>query len=86
MSNRSTYFKFPEELRHLICTTNNIEGFNHQLRKITKSKFVTPTDDSLFKMLYLAMRDITRKWTGRWSDWSKIQAQLIVFYGEHIPE
>lgn len=63
-ANLSTYFKFPEELRRLIYTTNAIEGFNRQLRKVTKSKAVFPTDDSLFKMLYLAMPDITKKWTG----------------------
>ena len=51
MANLSTYFKFPQELRRLIYTTNTIEGFNHQLRKVTKSKSVFPTDDSLFKML-----------------------------------
>ena len=64
-ANLSTYFKFPEELRRLIYTTNAIEGFNRQLRKVTKSKAVFPTDDSLFKILYLAMLDITKKWTGR---------------------
>ena len=64
-ANLSTYFKFPEELRRLIYTTNAIEGFNRQLRKATKSKAVFPTDDSLFKILYLAMLDITKKWTGR---------------------
>lgn len=66
--NLSTYFKFPEELRRLIYTTNAIEGFNRQLQKVTKSKAVFPTDDSLFKMLYLAMLDITKKWTGRRQD------------------
>ena len=49
--NLSTYFKFPEELRRLIYTTNAIEGFNRQLRKVTKAKAVFPTDDSLLKML-----------------------------------
>ncbi len=53
--NLSTYFKFPEELRRLIYTTNAIEGFNRQLRKVTKAKAVFPTDDSLLKMLYLAV-------------------------------
>ena len=84
--NLSTYFKFPEELRRLIYTTNAIEGFNRQLRKVTKSKAVFPTDDSLFKMLYLAMLDITKKWTGRRQDWSVIHAQLAVFYADRIPE
>ena len=71
-ANLSTYFKFPEELRRLIYTTNAIEGFKRQLRKVTKSKAVFPTDDSLLKMLYLAMLDITQKWTGRRQDWAQI--------------
>lgn len=84
--NLSTYFKFPQELRKLIYTTNTIEGFNRQLKKVTKAKSVFPTDDSLFKMLYLAMKDITKKWTGRRQDWSRIYAQLVIYYGDRIPE
>ena len=85
-ANLSTYFKFPREVRRLIYTTNAIEGFNRQLRKVTKSKSVFPTDDSLLKMLYLAMMDITKKWTGRIRDWSKIYAQLTIFFEERLPE
>ena len=48
-ANLSTYFKYPQEVRRLIYTTNAIEGFNRQLRKVTKSKSVFPTDDSLLK-------------------------------------
>lgn len=84
--NLSTYFKFPQELRKLIYTTNTIEGFNRQLKKVTKAKSVFPTDDSLFKMLYLAMKDITKKWTGRRQDWSRIYAQLAIYYGDRMPE
>ena len=82
----STYFKFPEELRRLIYTTNAIEGFNRQLRKVTKAKAVFPTDDSLLKMLYLAMLDITKKWTGRRQDWAVIHAQLAVYYADRMPQ
>ena len=85
-ANLSTYFKFPQEVRRLIYTTNAIEGFNRQLRKVTKSKSVFPTDDSLLKMLYLAMMDVTKKWTGRRMDWSAIHAQLAVYYGDRMPE
>lgn len=60
----STYFKYPQSVRTLIYTTNSIENFNRQLRKVTKSKAVFPNDDSLMKMLYLATMDITKKWTG----------------------
>ena len=84
--NLSTYFKYPQEMRKLIYTTNAIEGFNRQLRKVTKSKAVFPTDDSLFKMLYLAMMDITKKWSGRRQDWSGIYAQLVIFFGDRILE
>ena len=81
-----TYFKYPQEVRRLIYTTNAIEGFNRQLWKVTKSKSVFPTDDSLLKMLYLAMMDITRKWTGRRQDWSLIHAQLAVFFADRMPQ
>ena len=84
--NLSTYFKFPKEIRRLIYTTNTIEGFNRQLRKVTKAKTVFPTDDSLLKMLYLAMVDITKKWTGRRQDWSKIHAQMAVYYEGRLPD
>ena len=84
--NLSTYFKYPQEVRKLIYTTNAIEGFNRQLRKVTKAKSVFPTDDSLLKMLYLAMTDITKKWTGRRPDWSQIHAQLSVYFAERMPD
>lgn len=85
-ANLSTYFKYPQEVRRLIYTTNTIEGFNRQLRKVTKSKSVFPTDDSLLKMLYLAMVNITKKWTGRRQDWSMIHAQMAVYFADRMPE
>lgn len=85
-ANLSTYFKFPQELRRLIYTTNAIEGFNRQLRKVTKAKSVFPTDESLFKMLYLAMMDITKKWNGCRQDWSMIHAQLAVYFEDRMPD
>lgn len=64
----------------------HIEGFNRQLKKVTKAKSVFPTDDSFFKMLFLAMKDITKKWTCRRQDWSSIYAQLVIYYGDRIQE
>lgn len=84
--NLSIYFKYPQEVRRLIYTTNAIEGFNRQLRKVTKAKSVFPTDDSLLKMLYLAMVDITKKWTGRRQDWSMIHAQLAIYFADRMPD
>ena len=82
--NLATYFKYPEAVRRVIYTTNTIEGFNRQLRKVTKSKTVFPSDDSLLKMLYLAMMDITKKWTGHRQDWGQIHAQLEIFFEERL--
>lgn len=83
-ANLSTYFKYPEAIRRLIYTTNAIEGFNRQLRKVTKSKTIFPTDDSLLKMLYLATMDITKKWTGHRQDWGQIHSQLEIFFEERL--
>ena len=80
----STYFKYPEAVRRLIYTTNAIEGFNRQLRKVTKSKTVFPSDDSLLKMLYLATMDITKKWTGHRQDWGQIHSQLEIYFEERL--
>ena len=80
----STYFKYPEAVRRLIYTTNSIEGFNRQLRKVTKSKTVFPSDDSLIKMLYLATMDITKKWTGHRQDWGQIHSQLEIYFEERL--
>ena len=85
-ANLSTYFKYPQEVRTLIYTTNAIEGFNRQLRKVTKSKSVFPTDDALLKMLYLAMIDITKRWTGRRKDWGQIHSQLQIYFEDRLPE
>ena len=76
----STYFNYPQEVRRLINTANAIEGFNRQLRKATKDKALFYAGDSLLKMLYHAMMDITRKWTGKRQNWSIIHAKLAVFF------
>ena len=80
----STYIKYPQSVRTLIYTTNSIENFNRQLRKVTKNKAVFPNDDALLKMLYLAQSDITRKWTGRRRDWGEIHSQLEIFFADRL--
>lgn len=81
----STYFKYPQAIRTLIYTTNTIENFNRQLRKVTKNKSIFPTDDSLLKMLYLATMDITKKWNTRRQNWGEIFSQLAIYFEERIP-
>ena len=82
--NLSTFFKYPEEIRRVIYTTNTIENLNRQMRKITKNKSSFPTDDALFKLLYLAIMDASKKWTMALRDWSAIINQLRIYYGERI--
>ena len=82
----SPMFKFSADVRKAMYTTNAIEGFNRQLRKVTKNKSVFPTDDSLLKMLYLAMIDITKKWTGKRKDWGQIHSQLEIFFADRLPQ
>ena len=80
----STFFKYPEEIRKIIYTTNSIENFNRGLRKVTKSKSIFPTDDALFKNIYLAMMDITKKWSGKAWNWGQTLDQLMIYFGDRI--
>lgn len=80
----STFFKYPPEIRKLIYTTNMIESYHRQLRKVTKGKSIFPNDESLQKMLYLATMDVLRKWTGRVQNWGQILLQLSVFFPDKV--
>lgn len=74
----STYFAYPAEIRRLIYTTNSVEGYNRQLRKVTKSKSIFPTPESARKLLFLANRDILKKWTMPIQNWPLILNQLVI--------
>ena len=80
----TTYFKYPQEVRRLIYTTNSIENFNRQLRKYTKTKSSYPTDDSLSKSIYLSIKEITKKWTGKIQNWGQINSQLSIYFEGRI--
>jgi len=80
----ATFFKYPEEIRKIIYTTNAMESYNRQLRKVTKSKSIFPSDESLNKMLYLATMDITKKWTQSIRGWSQILAQLSIYFDDRV--
>ena len=80
----ATFFKYPKELRKIIYTTNNVESFHRQLRKVTKSKSIFPNDKALLKMLYLATMDATERWTIRVRDWPIILSQLTVYFEERV--
>ena len=80
----ATFFGFPPELRRLIYTTNVIESFHRQLRKVTKGKGLFPTDEALLKMLYLVTCDVTRRWTIRVPHWGQILAQLTISFPDRV--
>jgi putative transposase len=80
----ATYFKYPKELRKIIYTTNNVESYHRQLRKVTKSKSIFPNDQALLKMLYLATMDASEKWTQRLRDWPLILSQLTIYFEERV--
>ena len=82
----SSFFQFSEEIRKIMYTTNIIEGLNRQYRKVTKTKSVFPSDQSLEKMLYLASENITKKCTQRYRGWDQVLIQLIVLYGERLTQ
>ncbi|EPY2279091.1 IS256 family transposase, partial [Clostridium sporogenes] len=80
----ATFFKYPPEIRKIIYTTNAMESYNRQLRKVTKARSIFPSDDALLKMLYLATMDISKKWTQSIRGWAQILAQLSIFFEGRI--
>ena len=76
--------KYPEQIRRIIYTTNAIENFNRQLRKVTKTKSAFVSDDALLKQLYLVTMQVTDKWTMPIKDWGGILMQLMIFFGDRV--
>lgn len=76
----SAFFKYPEEIRRIIYTTNVIEGFHRQIRKVTKTKGAFTNENSLLKLIYLAIRNISKKWTMPPRHWHQTVSQLSVFF------
>jgi transposase-like protein len=83
-SELSTYFKYSPEIRRLIYTTNPIENFNRKLKKVTKNRSSFPSEKSLFKLLYLAVMDISKKWDKTVKDWTSIFPQLLIYFEERM--
>lgn len=82
-ANLSTFFRYPEEIRRMIYTTNAVEALHRQFRKVTKTKGSFPTDDSLKKMLYLATLDLKKSFRHK-RDWPVILGQLKNVFGDRI--
>lgn len=80
----STYFKYDPAIRKLIYTTNTIEGFHRQVRKVTKTKGAFPSDMALLKLIYLAYRNISKKWTAPLQNWGMTVSQLSIWFEGRI--
>ncbi len=82
----STFFKYPEDLRRLIYTTNPIESLHSNMKKVAKKSTVFPNETALTKLLFLAIRNLTKRWNLRVRAWPKIYPQLLVFFEEILAE
>lgn len=80
----ATFFEFPKEIRRLIYTTNSVEGYHRQLRKVIKTKGSFPTEQAVRKLLYLATLNITKKWTAPLRDWPLILNQLAIRFEDRM--
>ena len=82
--NLNTFFGFPEEIRKVLYTTNAIESVNMGIRKVIKNKRVFPSEDSMFKMIYLALENLRKKWTMPLSNWAKSLNYFVIKYEGRI--
>ena len=77
-------FHFPKEIRKMIYTTNAIESYNSQLRKVLKNKGAFPNETSVMKLIYLQTMEFTKKWQRQISNWSQILNQLLILYPDRL--
>jgi len=82
--NIRTFFEFSGPIRRIIYTTNAVESLHRQFRKVTKNKAIFPTDEALFKMLFLAARDVSKKWSLPIREWKTAISYLAIAYGERL--
>jgi transposase-like protein len=81
----TTYFQYTQPIRKLIYTTNAVEGYHRQLRKVTKTKGAFTSDTALLKLVYLATKNIEKKWTSPLQNWALTVQQLAIRYGDRLP-
>lgn len=82
--NITPFFDYPSEIRKVIYTTNAIESLNASLRKVIKNKRVFPSDDAALKQLYLALRNISKKWSMPIRDWGAAMNRFTIMFGDRI--
>ena len=82
--NITTFFDYPEEIRRVIYTTNAIESLNMTIRKVLKNKRSFPNDESMFKLVYLALNNISKKWTMPIRDWGAAMNHFMIEFEERL--
>ena len=82
--NLSTFFKFDAHIRKVIYTTNSVEGFHRQVRKVTKTKGAFTSDNALLKLVYLVVQNIAEKWTMPLHNWNLTLSQLFIMFEDRI--
>ncbi len=80
----TVFFEFPLEIRKIIYTTNSIENLNGKIRKYTKNKLSFPSDQAVLKSVYLALREVTKKWSMPIQNWGMIINQFLVIYEKRV--
>lgn len=80
----TVFFEFPVEIRKIIYTTNLIENLNGKIRKYTKNKLSFPTDEAVMKSVYLAVREVTKKWTMPIRNWGVILNQFLTIFEKRV--
>lgn len=82
--NINTFFDYPPDIRRAIYTTNAIESLNSSLKKVTQKRSAFPNDDSIYKVLYLALEKASKKWTMPIPHWGKAMNQFAIHFGDRI--
>jgi putative transposase len=83
--NLNEFFAYPADIRKAIYTTNAIESLNSSLRKVIQKRSAFPTDDSIYKVLYLALNNVSRKWTMPIRNWGAALNQFAIYFGDRVP-
>jgi len=83
-ANLSEFYAYPPDIRKIIYTTNAIESLNFSLRKVTKNRSAFPNDDAIFKIMYLALTNASKKWTMPIREWGAALNQFAIYFGDRV--
>ena len=83
-ANIATFFDYPADIRKAIYTTNAVESLNSVIRRVIKKRNVFPTDDSVFKVVWLAIKDASKKWTMPIQNWKQAMNRFMIEFGDRL--